>query len=186
MIPYRSIRVSTFGILYIRNPHQGSPAASLGDSLLNLTKVLGLTAHSNDKLLKSLKVDSDFIDEQQFEYMAIIEEFTNMCAWETRPTELPIPNQFVTVSIDYLPPCIADWAKVVPKPSAVIRDINCIDFAIDKDHIQMVKFASKEDPGYKSVSYHLGLLAKGAVEAIPSRWKAEEIHKGTLGTSRRS
>ncbi len=38
--------------------------------------------------------------------------------------------------------------------------------SIPADHLNMIKFASREDGGYKKVSGHLWLLAKEAADAI--------------------
>jgi hypothetical protein len=64
---------------------------------------------------------------------------------------------------------------VVPEASAVVpgaADANPI--AIHADHVNMVKFESKEDSGYKTVSGHLQIMADSAGEVIASRW-GEEI-----------
>ena len=46
--------------------------------------------------------------------------------------------------------------------------------AIPADHLNMVKFASGEDTGYKTVSGHLWLLAKEAPDAISVRWAEQD------------
>jgi hypothetical protein len=45
--------------------------------------------------------------------------------------------------------------------------------AIHADHINMAKFASKLDPGYKTVSGHLRIMAAGAGGAIGRRWDTQ-------------
>ena len=44
---------------------------------------------------------------------------------------------------------------------------------IHADHINMVKFASKDDSSYKTVSGHLQIIAQSASSVIPSRWEEE-------------
>ena len=52
--------------------------------------------------------------------------------------------------------------------------------AIHADHINMVKFGSKLDPGYKKVSENLQLMARRAGNAIGGRWDAEtKLNAGT-------
>jgi hypothetical protein len=52
--------------------------------------------------------------------------------------------------------------------------------AIHADHIHMVKFGSKTDPGYKTVSGHLRLMATRAGDAISQRWDTEgKLDAGT-------
>ena len=45
---------------------------------------------------------------------------------------------------------------------------------IHADHINMVKFASKEDSGYETVSGHLRIMAQDASKIVSSRWEEEE------------
>lgn len=44
---------------------------------------------------------------------------------------------------------------------------------IHADHINMAKFASKEDNSYKTVSGHLQIMAQSASSVIPLRWEEE-------------
>ena len=53
--------------------------------------------------------------------------------------------------------------------------------AIHANHINMVKFAAKEDNGYRTVSGHLRIMTQSAGEVISSNWKAENgINAGEL------
>lgn len=71
--------------------------------------------------------------------------------------------------------------QIVPRASAVVPGLaNAEPIAIPADHIGMVKFASKEDEGYKKVSGHLRLMAKVAPGTINARWaEQEKIKMGT-------
>jgi hypothetical protein len=52
--------------------------------------------------------------------------------------------------------------------------------AIHADHIKMVKFESKSDSGYKTVSGHLRLMAVRAGNSISGRWDTEaKVNAGT-------
>jgi hypothetical protein len=52
--------------------------------------------------------------------------------------------------------------------------------AIHADHINMVKFESKLDSGYKAVSGHLRLMAARAGNSIGGRWDTEaKVNTGT-------
>lgn len=69
----------------------------------------------------------------------------------------------------------------MPRPSAVVPGAaDAESIAIPADHLNMVKFASREDGGYEKVSEHLWLLAEEAPNAIGARWAEQEnIKKGT-------
>jgi hypothetical protein len=52
--------------------------------------------------------------------------------------------------------------------------------AIHADHIHIVKFGSKTDPGYRTVSGHLQVMATRAGDAISQRWDIEgKLDAGT-------
>jgi hypothetical protein len=44
---------------------------------------------------------------------------------------------------------------------------------IHTDHINMVKFTSKEDSGYKKVSGHLRIMVQSASDVVASKWAKE-------------
>lgn len=70
---------------------------------------------------------------------------------------------------------------MVPHASAVVpgaADAEAI--AIPANHLDMVKFASRENGGYEKVSGHLQILAEEAPDAIRARWKKQDrIQDGT-------
>lgn len=72
----------------------------------------------------------------------------------------------------------------MPWPSAVAPGAAAAEsIAIPADHLNMVKFLSREDEGYEKVSEHLWLLAKEAPNAISARWaEQQKIKKGTRAT----
>ena len=64
--------------------------------------------------------------------------------------------------------------QAVPKASAVVPGMpDAEPIVIHGDHISMVKFASKEDNGYKKVSRHLQNMARDAGAKISSNWESE-------------
>jgi hypothetical protein len=63
---------------------------------------------------------------------------------------------------------------VVPKASAVVPGAaNAEPIVIHADHINMVKFASKEDSGYRTIQGHLQIIVESASDAIALRWAEE-------------
>jgi hypothetical protein len=64
---------------------------------------------------------------------------------------------------------------VVPKESAVVPGAaNAEEIMIHADHKTMVKFASKEDDSYETVSGHLQDMADSASDVIALRWEQED------------
>jgi hypothetical protein len=65
-------------------------------------------------------------------------------------------------------------AQVVPRASAVVPGAADVEpIVIHADHINMVKFASKGDNGYKTVSGHLRIMVQSAGDVIALRWEEE-------------
>lgn len=63
---------------------------------------------------------------------------------------------------------------MVPRTSAVVPGASDVEaIVIHADHIKMVKFASKEDNGYRTVLGHLQIMAQNASEVISARWETE-------------
>ena len=81
----RSIKVSTYGIVFMGTPHQGGQGAKLAEFLLNLAKVQGNT---NDSLLKHLEYHSELLQSQNSEFTAISQDFDIKFFYETLPTPI--------------------------------------------------------------------------------------------------
>ena len=63
----------------------------------------------------------------------------------------------------------------MPRSSAVVPGAaDAESIAIPADHLNMVKFASREDGGYEKVSEHLWLLVEEAPNAISVRWAEQD------------
>ena len=70
----------------------------------------------------------------------------------------------------------------MPKASAVVSGAaDAEPVAIPANHINMVKFSSDKDEGYKKISGHLQLLAEDAPDAISTRWGEEDRIKKGIG-----
>lgn len=64
--------------------------------------------------------------------------------------------------------------QVVLQASAIVPGAaDAESIAIPADHLNMVKFASREDAGYEKVSGHLQILVEEAPDAIDARWKEQ-------------
>lgn len=64
---------------------------------------------------------------------------------------------------------------MVPNASAIIPGIADAEaVAIMADHLDMVKFSSREDGGYEKVSGHLKLLAEDAPGVVDARWVEQD------------
>ena len=69
----------------------------------------------------------------------------------------------------------------MPRESAVVPGAaNTETMAIHADHMNMVKFATKEDRGYETVSGHLRLMVRKAIDIVAQRWVQDDrVNEGT-------
>lgn len=68
------------------------------------------------------------------------------------------------------------------KSSAVVPGVaDAEPIAIHADHRNMVKFGSKEDPGYETVSGHLQMMARTAPVEVQRGWEGHT--RAVNGTS---
>ena len=81
----RSIKLSTYGIIFMGTPHQGGQGVRLGEILLNLAKIRGNT---NDSLLKHLEEHSELLQAQNSEFTAISQDFDLKFVYEALPTPI--------------------------------------------------------------------------------------------------
>ncbi|SLM35870.1 Ribosomal protein S5 domain 2-type fold, partial [Lasallia pustulata] len=153
---HRSIKLSTYGILFMGTPHQGGSGVHLGELML---KVASIFVTADDKILKHLERDSEWLQQQLGQYAPISNDFVTKFAYEMFPTRIALGTAIM----------------VVPQASAVVPGAtNAEPVAIPADHLNMVKFASRQNRGYETVSGHLQLLAEEAPEAIGARWEEQD------------
>jgi hypothetical protein len=80
---HRSIKVSTFGIIFMGTPHQGGSGVQLGKLMVNIASVF---VAADDRLLKHLERDSEWLQQQLGQYGPISGEFLTKFAFEEYPT----------------------------------------------------------------------------------------------------
>lgn len=146
---HRSIKTSTYGVVFMGTPHQGGSGVQLGKLLVNVASVF---VAADDRLMKHLERDSEWLQQQLGQYGPISGDFMTKFAYEEYKT----------------PTVLGHSIMVVPRASAVVSGAaDAEPIVIHADHINMVKFASKEDNSYKTVSGHLQIMAQSASSVIP-------------------
>jgi len=126
----KSIRLSTYGIVFMGTPPQAT-GATLGNLFF---KVASLGIKTNQGFIQDLKRDCDLLEDQMQSYLPIGDDFDTICCYETRST-----------------PPLSE--TVVPYACAVVPGAPSI--AIQQNHTQMVKFSSNNAKGYKDISLHV-------------------------------
>ncbi|KAF2434895.1 hypothetical protein EJ08DRAFT_581701, partial [Tothia fuscella] len=169
---HRSIKSSTYGIMFMGTPHQGGSGVQLSKLLVNVASVF---VAADDRLIKHLEQDSEWLQQQLGQYNPVSSDFITKFAYEEYKTPTVLGHSILVCSC-----LLLSWnakrliAQVVPKASAVVPGaVDAEPIAIHADHINMAKFASREDNGYRTVSGHLRLMAESAGDAIALRWAEE-------------
>lgn len=81
----RSIKLSTYSIIFMGVPHQGGQGVTMGKVLLNIAKVQG---HTTNNLLKHLEKQSESLQQQISEFKSISQDSDIKFAYETLPTPI--------------------------------------------------------------------------------------------------
>jgi hypothetical protein len=169
---HRSIKLSTHGILFMGTPHQGGNGVQLGRVLAN---VASLVMPANDRLLKHLERDSEWLQQQLGHYASISNDFVTKYAFEEYETPTVLGHKIMVR--DFVRHHKGDGTKqhqVVPKASAVVPGhADAEPIAIHVDHTSMVRYPSKRDAGYVAVSEHLQIMATNATDSVQQRWEGE-------------
>ncbi|RYP46151.1 hypothetical protein DL768_007626 [Monosporascus sp. mg162] len=152
---HRSVKVATHGIIFMGTPHQGGNGVQLGRLLAN---VASLFVAADNRILQHLERDSEWLQQQLGQYGPISGDFITKFAYEEYET----------------PTAFGHKIMVVPRASAVVPgQADAEPIVIHADHHKMVKFFSKEDIGYVTISEHLQIMISNAESNVRSRWEAE-------------
>ncbi|KAK8073318.1 hypothetical protein PG994_004217 [Apiospora phragmitis] len=132
----------------------GGNGVQLGKLLVNIAS---LFVPADDHILRHLKDGSEWLQQQLGQYGPISRDFVTKFAYE-----------------EYLTRTVLSIITVIPRASAVMpgqADAELI--VIHTDHSHMVKFVSKDDPGYQAVSGDMQIMMRNVIASIQSRWEAE-------------
>ncbi|OCK72795.1 hypothetical protein K432DRAFT_314863, partial [Lepidopterella palustris CBS 459.81] len=80
---HRSIKASTYGIMFMGTPHQGGSGVQLGKLLVNVASVF---VAADDRLMKHLEQNSEWLQQQLGQYNPISNEFVTKFAYEEYKT----------------------------------------------------------------------------------------------------
>ncbi|KAH7006417.1 hypothetical protein EDB82DRAFT_573172 [Fusarium venenatum] len=155
LLDQRSIKLSTYGIVFMGTPHQGGNGVQLGRILINAASVF---VQADDRLLKHLERDSEWLLQQLGQYGPISGEFVTKFAYEEYETPIALGKKIL----------------VVPRALAVVPgQADAEPIAVHANHKNMVKFKSREDVGYNTILENLQIMMKDAEAVIRARWEAE-------------
>jgi len=158
----RSIYVSTYGVVFLGTPHNGSDLAKWGSLLQAIASVAPKRIlDSSPQLVDALKSQSETLQNINRYFVQIMYRFHILFCHEGKPTDLKGTRQFI-VDQDSAAPDFADVERMV----------------IETDHSHMCKFATKRSPGYEGVAEAIKRFAENAAGTIKRRWLEERDARG--------
>ena len=171
----RHIKISTYGILFMGTPHQGSSGVTWGILAKNLASIF---TNTNNEILEHLEMNSEWLEHQQTLFLPISNQFDTIYFYETYPTPLPgggalhvcsSKDIFSRILLGYE---LTVFFQIVPKHTASISGAaGAARIAISSDHIDLVKFKSVEDDGFRKVYGELSIMLKKAPQKIERNWE---------------
>ncbi|QMW46615.1 hypothetical protein G4B11_010070 [Aspergillus flavus] len=145
-----SILPSTRGIIFLGTPHHGASLAKWADFIC---RSISLVKQTNSEILNVLKRDSEVLARIQDGFLTMVRSVG------------PPPIE-VTCFYEMLP--VLGVGLVVPQDSAILPGYGHI--GIRSNHMDMTKFASVDDPGFKLICGELSRWTKdtgGATKSCP-------------------
>lgn len=154
----RSIFVSTYGVLFLGTPHNGSDIAKWGSLLERISHAVlpKKFMDSQPQLVKALKTDNETLLNINRLFIEIIGRFHIYFFHESKPMDFKGTRMM-----------IVEEGSAAPVIEGVER------MGIERDHSHMCKFETDNAPGYEVVAEALQRYAQDAPSLISTRWEEE-------------
>ncbi|PWY92397.1 catalytic protein [Aspergillus heteromorphus CBS 117.55] len=155
----RSVYVSTYGILFLGTPHNGSDVAKWGLLLQNICSAVmpKKFMESSPQLVKTLKTNNETLQNINSLFADITSRFHIYFFHETLSSDIKGTREL-----------IVDESSAAPYMEGVER------MGIEADHSHMCKFDDDNSPGYEAVAEALLRYSRDAPNTIYDRWVEEE------------
>ena len=155
----RSIYVSTYGILFLGTPHNGSDMAKWGILLQNICSAVlpKRFIETSPHLIGALRTNNETLENINSLFAELMGRFHIYFFHETRSTDVKGTREL-----------IVDENSAAPYVEGVER------MGIEADHSTMCKFDSENAPGYEAVAEALLRYSRDAPEIISHRWLEEK------------
>lgn len=152
----RSIFVSTFGIIFLGTPHNGSSiakVASTAQSFIN-TVIPKRLLSTSPQLVQVLQSDNEHLQVINRDFVQIMDRFHIYFFHESKPMDIGSTRAF-----------IVEESSAAPVWDGVER------MGIEADHGAMCRFADKNSPGYDTVTEAIRRYSSTAGPTIVARWQ---------------
>ncbi|KAF5018809.1 hypothetical protein F66182_9202 [Fusarium sp. NRRL 66182] len=155
---FRSIYVSTFGLVFLGTPHTGSDAATWGLILQAMSDAVvpKRLFNSESVLLKTLKRENETLANINSHFLDIYQRFEIHMVHENQKTDIK-GSKII----------IVDSNSAGPQLPGVTY------YGIEATHSGMCKFDSMSSPGFRNISITIQQWIQRAPSGIQERWLAE-------------
>ncbi len=96
---HRSIKISTYGVIFLGTPHQGGNGVSFAELLVN---VMSVFAPAHDRLLKHLEQNSEWLQHQLGQYGLISGDFVTKVGYEEYETPTVLGHSIMVRGLCFL------------------------------------------------------------------------------------
>ncbi|KAL3477561.1 Alpha/Beta hydrolase protein [Aspergillus californicus] len=165
----RSIYVSTYGILFLGTPHNGSEVAKWGILLQNICAAVlpKKFMDSSPHLIKALKTNNETLQNINSLFTDMVPRFHIYFFHETLSTDVKGSREL-----------IVDETSAAPYTDGAER------MGIEADHSHMCKFDDENAPGYEAVAEALLRYSGDAPATIQERWNEEDRTRMIIRTQK--
>ncbi|KAK3899668.1 protein SERAC1 [Staphylotrichum tortipilum] len=162
----RSIYVSTYGIIFLGTPHNGSNIAAWGGAAQKITNIFipRMLLTTETVLLKALKKDNEIVQELSNRFTHISQRFEIHMAHENQKTDAKGTKVRVVDPVSAGPPL----------PGVTY-------YGIEASHSNMCKYGDEEAPGYRNVSKAIAQWIVASPGVIGPRWDNEDDNRRARG-----
>jgi hypothetical protein len=171
--------VSTYGILFLGTPHNGSSKAGLASvgsrmiSALTPSKVLDTDSQLADALYEGSEVLQNITDM----FAPLMKNFRIYFFWEQEKTNLGTTLAYVctpSFTVCFHPSQLTIWRQIVDENSAAPILDNTERAGLPYGHRAMAKFETRSSPGYRLVVAALLRYSREAPDFVSVRWLQAE------------
>ena len=150
-----SLYVSTYGLLFLGTPHNGTRKANLASAFQHMIKAAAPSKliSTEGGLLDALQENSEILQNINDMFAPLMRDFHIHFFWEEEKTDLGFAKDYVVSDISAAP-ILDDTGRA----------------GLPYNHVDMVKFEGRDAPGYTLVVATLMRYSEQAQTTIVRRW----------------